>query len=80
MEERGIGTGIAIGFAAGAVVGLAVAFLYAPMPGREVRELCREHADDVTGRVRETFADREKLYIKSWKQQKEQGQLDRYQK
>lgn len=44
MAERNGGTGFAIGFFVGAVLGLAIGFLFAPQSGAETRELLKEKA------------------------------------
>jgi len=64
MDNRsGVG-GFAVGLILGAVVGLAVGFLYAPRPGQETREMLREKAKEVrekgaefVGRVQEVADD-----------------------
>jgi len=45
MAEKDTGASFAIGFIIGAVVGVAICFLYAPNPGRETRELLKEKAE-----------------------------------
>ncbi len=61
--------GLAAGIIVGVAVGVAVGFLFAPMPGREVRNVFKETASDVPERVRETLGDRKKVYLKTWKGQ-----------
>ncbi|MBA7685529.1 hypothetical protein ES703_93954 [subsurface metagenome] len=53
MTEKDTGTSFAIGFFMGAVVGLAIGFLYAPQPGKETRELLKEKAEMVRGKAAE---------------------------
>lgn len=57
MSDKDTLTGFGIGFLAGAVIGLAVGFLYAPRSGEETRELIKEKASDVIEKVRETAAE-----------------------
>jgi gas vesicle protein len=61
MAERDGGSGFAIGLIVGAVLGLAIGFLFAPRPGEETRQLlkekaavAREQAAKITRKVRET--------------------------
>ncbi len=61
MADRDGGSGFAIGFIVGAVLGLAIGFLFAPRPGAETRELlkgkaevARERAAEVAQKVKET--------------------------
>ena len=72
MSDKNTEIGFAIGFTAGIVLGLSVAFLITPHTGKETRDLIKEKATDVGGRVRELTGDRKKLYTKSWQQQKDQ--------
>ena len=51
MANRDTATGFGIGFIAGAVVGLAIGFLYAPHPGKETRERIAEKAEEAKDRV-----------------------------
>ena len=44
MSDKDNGTSFAIGFIVGAVIGMAVGFLYAPRPGEEMRAMIREKA------------------------------------
>lgn len=67
MANKDTGTGFAIGFLAGAVIGLAIGFLYAPKPGKETRELLKkkagavkEKATGVIKKAKETAAEAEK--------------------
>jgi gas vesicle protein len=47
MAERDGSPGFGTGFVVGAIIGLAIGFLYAPKPGEETRELARESVDKV---------------------------------
>ena len=67
MAEKDTGTSFAIGFILGAVVGVAIGFLYAPKPGRETRALlkekaekAREKAGEVTEKAKEAAVKAEK--------------------
>ena len=44
MSDKDSGASFIVGFTIGAVVGLAIGFLYAPKPGRETRALLKEKA------------------------------------
>jgi len=64
MSDSDRGSGFVIGLAVGAVLGLAIGFLFAPRPGEETRqllkekaELARERAAEAAGKVRETAAE-----------------------
>lgn len=59
--------GLTAGIIIGAAIGAAIGFLFAPMQGREIRNVFRERASDVPERVRETIGDRKKMYVKTWK-------------
>ena len=61
MAEGDRGSGFAIGLIVGAVLGLAIGFLFAPRSGEETRRLlkekaetARERAAEVTRKVRAT--------------------------
>jgi gas vesicle protein len=61
MADRNGGSGFATGLIVGAVLGLAIGFLFAPRPGEETRQLlkekagvARERAAEITRKVRET--------------------------
>ncbi len=61
MADGDRGSGFAIGLLVGAVLGLAIGFLFAPRSGEETRRLlkekagvARERAAEITKRVRET--------------------------
>ena len=47
MAEKNGSPGFGTGFVMGAVIGLAIGFLYAPKPGEETRELARESVEKV---------------------------------
>lgn len=53
MSDRDTGSSFAIGLIIGAVVGVAVGFLYAPKAGKETRALLREKAEEVKERAGE---------------------------
>jgi gas vesicle protein len=61
MADRDGGSGFAIGLIVGAVLGLAIGFLFAPQPGEETRRLlkervgiARERAAEAAKKVRQT--------------------------
>jgi len=54
MNDRNGGSGFAIGLLVGAVLGLAVGFLFAPRPGEETRQLLKEKAEVARERAAET--------------------------
>jgi gas vesicle protein len=74
MEEivgsRSSDTSFAVGFAIGAVLGISIAFMLAPYSGEETRDLIKDKAQDVKGRVKEATGNRRKIYTDSWKQPK----------
>jgi gas vesicle protein len=70
MADRDLGTGFAIGFGLGALIGLAIGFLFAPQAGDKTRELIRDKADDIPETIREVTADREKVYAGTWKKRR----------
>ena len=45
MSDEDTSKSLAIGFIVGAAIGLALGFLYAPRPGREMRAMIRERAE-----------------------------------
>jgi gas vesicle protein len=53
MTERDSGASFAIGFIFGAVVGVAIGFLYAPKAGKETRALLKEKAESAAEKARE---------------------------
>jgi gas vesicle protein len=54
MAEKDTGASFAIGFFLGAIVGVAVGFLYAPKPGRETRTMLKEKAETAAEKAKET--------------------------
>jgi gas vesicle protein len=60
MSDRDTGSSFAIGFLIGAVVGVAVGFLYAPKAGKETRALLREKAAEVTEKAKEAAIEAKK--------------------
>lgn len=64
MADKDTGFSFTTGFILGAVVGVAIGFLYAPKPGKETRELLKEKAekakakaDEVAEKAKETAAE-----------------------
>jgi gas vesicle protein len=53
MAEKDTGASFAIGFFLGAIVGVAVGFLYAPKPGRETRTMLKEKAETAAETAKE---------------------------
>jgi len=51
MAEKDTGASFAVGFLLGAVVGVAIGFLYAPKPGREMRAMLKEKAEEAAAAV-----------------------------
>ena len=47
MNDRDSGTSFSMGFIFGLVVGAAIGLLYAPKPGKEVREIIKHKAEEV---------------------------------
>ncbi len=67
MSDRDTGGSFAVGFFIGAVVGVAIGFLYAPKAGKETRALLkekagevREKADEVAEKAREAAVEAKK--------------------
>jgi gas vesicle protein len=67
MSEKDTGSSFAIGFVIGAIVGVAIGFLYAPKAGKETRALLKEKAGDVkekageiTGKAKEAAVEASK--------------------
>jgi gas vesicle protein len=60
MGDRDTGSSFAIGFFIGAVVGVAIGFLYAPKAGKETRTLLKEKAGEVTERAKEVATEARK--------------------
>jgi gas vesicle protein len=59
MSEKESGS-FAIGFVLGAVVGVAIGFLYAPKPGRETREMIKEKAEHAAEKAKDAAVKAEK--------------------
>ena len=51
MADSDRGSGFAIGLVVGAVLGLAIGFLFAPRPGEETRQLLKEKAGEARERA-----------------------------
>lgn len=56
MSDKDTGSSFAIGFLIGAVVGVAVGFLYAPKSGKETRTMLKEKAGEVKEKASEVTA------------------------
>ncbi|MCK4962983.1 MAG: YtxH domain-containing protein [Anaerolineales bacterium] len=54
MAEKDTGASFAVGFLLGAVVGVAIGFLYAPKPGSETRAMLKEKAEIAAEKAKET--------------------------
>ena len=54
MAEKDTGASFAVGFLLGAVIGVAIGFLYAPQPGRETRAMLKEKAEIAAEKAKET--------------------------
>lgn len=54
MAEKDTGANFAVGFLFGAVVGVAIGFLYAPKPGSETRAMLKEKAETAAEKAKET--------------------------
>ncbi|HET6477665.1 MAG TPA: YtxH domain-containing protein [Dehalococcoidales bacterium] len=54
MAEKDTGASFAVGFLLGAIVGVAIGFLYAPQPGRETRAMLKEKAEIAAEKAKET--------------------------
>ncbi len=54
MAEKDTGASFAIGFLLGAVVGVAIGFLYAPKAGQETRAMLKEKAETAAEKAKET--------------------------
>ena len=52
MHSKDGGTDFAVGFMLGAVVGLAIGFLYAPRPVEETRRILEEKAEEVANPIK----------------------------
>ena len=75
MGDKYSVSGFAVGFTLGAAIGLAVAFLFAPHPGKKTRELVKDKAADIPETVKELTANREKVYTETWKKRKGQPKV-----
>lgn len=53
MADKDTGLSFTTGFILGAVVGVAIGFLYAPKPGKETRELLKEKAEKTKAKASE---------------------------
>ena len=53
QENDGMAKGLIIGFVAGSIAGAAIALLYAPKPGKELRADIREKAGDLVDDAQE---------------------------
>ena len=53
MSDKDTGSSFAIGFLIGAVVGVAVGFLYAPKAGKETRAMLKQKAGEVKEKASE---------------------------
>jgi gas vesicle protein len=60
MSDRDAGSSFAMGFLIGAVVGVAIGFLYAPKAGRETRELLKEKAGEIADKTKEAAGEARK--------------------
>jgi len=56
MSDKDTGSSFAIGFLIGAVVGVAVGFLYAPKAGKETRAMLKQKAGEVKEKAGEVTA------------------------
>ncbi|MBU2535457.1 MAG: YtxH domain-containing protein [Chloroflexota bacterium] len=54
MAEKDTGASFAVGFLFGAVIGVAIGFLYAPKPGSETRAMLKEKAETAAEKAKET--------------------------
>lgn len=66
MSEHSDGKSFVVGMLMGAIVGLAVGFLYAPKPGYETRAMLKEkatHAKDEASHIIETAREKAKTII-----------------
>jgi gas vesicle protein len=71
MAERDSGASFAIGFLLGAVVGVAIGFLYAPKPGKETRALLKEKAEMAAEKAKETAEKAKEAAVKTEKRVEE---------
>lgn len=75
MNSKDSGPAFGIGLILGLAVGAALGFLFAPQSGKEIRELVKDKADDVTETVRGLTADRQKVYRETWKKRRGQPKI-----
>ncbi len=68
MSSRDMVTGLAIGVIVGAAAGAIVGLLYAPRPGREIREMLKTKADDIAMMARDMTVDHERVYKDIWEE------------
>ena len=57
MVEKESAAGFGLGLLAGAIVGLAIGFLYAPRSGQETRAMLREKAENARGKAEGIIAE-----------------------
>ena len=67
MNGRSSTSEFVIGLILGVVAGAVISFLLAPRSGKETIGLAREKVADVSEKVKELTADREKVYKETWK-------------
>jgi gas vesicle protein len=67
MSDKNSGPGFGIGLILGIAVGAAIGFLLAPRSGKEVREMVKDKASDVSATVKDLTANRRKVYTETWK-------------
>lgn len=76
MDAKGSISSFAGGFLLGAVMGLAIGFLFAPQPGVRSRKMLKEGLTEVPEAIQEFTADREKVYRETLKKRKGQPLVD----
>lgn len=59
-----------IGLILGVVAGAIISLVLAPRSGKETIGLAKEKAADISDKVKELTADREKVYKETWKTRK----------
>lgn len=55
MTNNESATGFGIGLLAGAIIGVAIGFLYAPKSGRETRAILKDRAEEVRERAEDVM-------------------------